>query len=91
MVTFDLTNLNSNIPYMNRKTGHFILDRKLPRNITLIIESRELKLNDNCFQFDNIKYIQTLGTAIGTKMVLTCTLPQWDEAVEYTNCLSAEG
>ena len=33
----------------------------------------EIILNNNSFQFDNINYIQILGTAMGTKMAPTYT------------------
>ena len=33
-----------------------------------MIEAIDLILNNNTFQFDNQHYIQTLGTAMGTKM-----------------------
>ena len=35
------------------------------------MDSIELTLNNNTFQFNNTKYIQTLGTAMGTKMAQT--------------------
>ena len=38
---------------------------------TFIIEGIEITLNNNSFQFNNINYIQTLGTAMGTKMAPT--------------------
>ena len=34
----------------------------------MIIESIEIIPNNNSFQFNNINYIQSLGTAMGTKM-----------------------
>ena len=37
----------------------------------VIIEGTEIILNNNSFQFNNINYIQTLGTAMGTKMAPT--------------------
>ena len=37
----------------------------------------EIILNNNSFQFNNVNYIQTLGTAMGTKMAPTyATLTQ---------------
>ena len=35
------------------------------------MESIEIMLNNNSFQFNNINYIQNLGTAMGTKMAPT--------------------
>ena len=40
-------------------------------NQNIIIKSIEIILNNNSFQFNNINYIQTLGTAMGTKMAPT--------------------
>ena len=37
------------------------------------MEDIEIILKNNSFQFNNINYIQTLGTAMGTKMVPTYT------------------
>ena len=37
----------------------------------MIIEGIEIILNNNFFQFNHINYIQTLGTAMGTKMAPT--------------------
>ena len=37
----------------------------------MIIEDIEIILNNNSFQFNEIKYIQTMGTPMGTKMVPT--------------------
>ena len=60
-----------------RKTGHLFLDRKIPRNIApkikqkTIADGKELILNNNSFQFNRMKYIQTLRTAMGTKMAPT--------------------
>ena len=36
-----------------------------------MIEGIEIILNNISFQFNNINYIQTLGTAMGTKMAPT--------------------
>ena len=51
-------------------------------NKQFIIEDREIILNNNSFQFNNINYIQTLGTAGGTKMapaLATLTLAYFEE------------
>ena len=45
------------------------LHQRLNKNF--IIEGIEIILNNNSFQFNNINYIQTLGTAMGTKMAPT--------------------
>ena len=37
----------------------------------MIIEGIEIILNNKSFQFNNINYIHTLGTAMGTKMAPT--------------------
>ena len=42
---------------------------------TFIIDGIEIILNNNSFQFNNINYIQTLGTAIGTKLAPTYPNP----------------
>ena len=47
-----------------------------------IIESIEIILNDNSFQFNDINSIQTLGTAMRTKMTptyATLTLAYFEE------------
>ena len=40
-------------------------------NKNFIIEGVDIILNNNSFQFNNINYIQRLGTAMGTKMAPT--------------------
>ena len=37
----------------------------------MMIEGKEIILKNNSFQFNNINCIQTLGTAMGTKMAPT--------------------
>ena len=37
----------------------------------IIIEDIEIILNNNSFEFNSINYIQTLGTAMGTKITPT--------------------
>ena len=81
--TFDITNLYNNIPHELRKQAiSFWIDKYPdilhPRfNKKFIIEGIEIILNNNFFQFNNINDIQTLGTAMGTKMVPTyATLTQ---------------
>ena len=39
----------------------------------LILDGKEKILNNNSYQFDNINYIQTLGTTVGNKMAPTFT------------------
>ena len=39
----------------------------------MIIEGIEIILNNNFFQFNNINYIQTLRSVMGTKMAPTYT------------------
>ena len=79
VVTFDITNLYSNITYkLGKQAISFWIEKYRetlhPRfNKTFITDSRELILNNNYFQFNNINYIQTLETAIGTKMAPTYT------------------
>ena len=40
-------------------------------NQKIIIEGIQIILNNHSFQFNNINYIQTLGTAMGTNMAPT--------------------
>ena len=47
----------------------------------------EIIIKNNSFQFNNMTYIQTLGTAIGTKMVptyATLTLAYLEENLHET-------
>jgi len=77
MVTFDVTSLYSNIPHDLGKTAISFWIEKYPEilhsrfNKQFIIDGIELILNNNSFQFNNKNYIQTLGTAMGTKMAPT--------------------
>ena len=77
IVTFDITNLYSNIPHgLGIKAVSFWIDKYPeilhPRfNKKFITEGIELILDDNSFQFDNRNYIQTLGTAMRTKISST--------------------
>ena len=65
---------NSNIPYeLGKQATSFLIDKYSdtlhPRfNKRFIIQGRELTLDINSFQFNNVNYIQTLGTAMGIKM-----------------------
>ena len=76
MVTFDVTNLYSNISHELRKQVILFWIEKYPEtlhpkfNKEIIPDGIELILN-NFFQLDNINYIQTKKTAIGTKMTAT--------------------
>ena len=83
ITTFDVTNLYSNIPHeLGKQTISFWIDKHPdtlhPRFYKIfIIEGIETILNDNSFQFNKFNYIQTLGTAMGTKMAPTyATLTQ---------------
>ena len=75
IVTFNVTNLYCNIPYeLGKQAITFWIDKYPdtlhPRcNKKFIIEGIEIILNNKSFQFNNINYIHTLGTAMGTKMV----------------------
>ena len=67
-VTFNITNLYSNILHeLGKEAISFWID-KYPNtlhpsfNKKCIIEGIEVILNNNSFQFNNINYIQTLGT-----------------------------
>ena len=77
--TFDITNLYSNIPHeLGKQAISFWIDKYPdtlhPRfNKKFIIEGKEIILNNNSFQFNNINNIQTPGTAMGTKMAPTYT------------------
>ena len=74
LTTFDVSSLYSNIPHELGKEAisYWIQkhsDNLHPRfNKEFVIEAIDLILNNNTFQFDNQHYIQTLGTAMGTKM-----------------------
>ena len=83
IVTSDVANLYSNISYeLGKQATAFWLDKYLdtlhPRFLkNIIIEVIEIILDNNSFQFNNINYIQTLGTAMGSKMAPTyATLTQ---------------
>ena len=75
IVTFDVTNLYSNIPHELEKQGiSYWIDKcpdtLYPRfNKRFIREGIEIILDYNSFQFNNVNYIHTLETAMGTKMV----------------------
>ena len=77
MVTFDVTNLYSNIPHRIGKQAKSFWIENYPEtlhprcNKEIIIDHIELILNNNSFQFDNINSIQILRTAIGNKMAPT--------------------
>ena len=77
IATFDVTNLYSNVPYeLGKQAISFWIDKHPdtfhPKfNKTFIIEGIAINLNNNSFQFNNNNYIQTLGTAMGTKMAPT--------------------
>ena len=73
MVIFDVSNLDSNTPYELRKQAISFWKNKNktlhPRfNTKFIMDAVELILNNKSFQFDNINYIQIIGTTMGTKM-----------------------
>ena len=77
IVTFDATNLYNNISHeLGKQAIAFWLD-KYPDTLyprfdkKLVIESLEIILNYNSFQFKNINCIQTTGKAMGTKMAPT--------------------
>ena len=79
MVTFDITNLYSNIPHeLGKQAISFLID-KYPETLhprfdkQFITDGIELILDNNSFQFNYVIYIQTLGTAMGTKLAPTCT------------------
>ena len=72
IVTFDITNLYNNITHELRKEAFAFLIDNYPHSLhprfnnIFIIEGIEIILN-NSFQFNKMKYIQTLGTGTGTK------------------------
>ena len=73
LATFDVTNLYSNIPHeLGKKAILFWLD-KFPEtlnprfNNNFISDALEIILKQNTFQFNNLHYIQLIGTAMGTK------------------------
>ena len=76
IATFDGSNLYNNIPHeLGKQAITFWIDKYPntlhPRFFKIIIEGIEIILNNNSFQFDNINYIQTLGRAMGTRIVPT--------------------
>ena len=74
LVTFDVTSLYSNIPHDLGKRAISYWIRKHPEllpsrfNEQFIIDSIDIILNNNSFKFDDKNYLQTLGTAMGTKV-----------------------
>ena len=74
LTTFDVTSLYSNIPHELGKEAIRYWVEKHPEMLhprfkgDFIIESLDLILNNNSFQFDDNNYIQILGTAMGTKV-----------------------
>ena len=75
MVTFDITNLYSNILHELGKQAISFWIEKYPEtlNPTFNFDGIKLTLNNNSFQFNNKIYIQPLGTAMGTKTSPTYT------------------
>ena len=75
----NVKNLYSNISHeLGKQAMWFWIEKyaetfHLRVNKKIIPDSIELIPNNYSFQFDNINYIQTLGTAMGTKMVPTYT------------------
>ena len=66
IVTCDVTNLYCNITHeLGKQAISFGID-KYPDTLHI-----EIILNNNSFQLNNINYIETLGTAMGTKMAPT--------------------
>lgn len=93
LATFDVTSLYSNIPHeLGKQAIKYWIQRHPeilhPRfNEDFIIDSLDLILKNNSFQFNNNNYIQILGTAMGTKMApayATLTLAYLEETL-YTN------
>ena len=76
MVTFDITNLYSNILRKLGKQAISFWIEKYPEilhprfNKKFITDDMELILSNNFLQFDHINYIQTLRTAMEIKMAL---------------------
>ena len=73
LVSFDVENLYSNIPHeLGLKTISFWLNKypkELPKRISkdFILEGIKLILENNSFCFNNTYFLQTKGTAMGTK------------------------
>ena len=73
MFIFDVRNLRSNIPYKLGKQVILFGIEKYPEtfhprfNKKFTTDGR-LNVINNYFQFNNINYIQTLGTSMGTKI-----------------------
>ncbi|XP_053391643.1 uncharacterized protein LOC128554386 [Mercenaria mercenaria] len=71
LVTLDVTSLYSNIPHGEGIDAckYFMENGSRPQDsINSISKIIELILTKNDFQFNEINYIQTFGTAMGTKM-----------------------
>ena len=77
LTTFDVTSLYSNIPHELGKQAILYWTNKHPEllhprfNGEFIVESLELILENNTFQFNDKDYLQILGTAMGAKMAPT--------------------
>ena len=79
IVTFYVTNLYSNISHeLGKRAISFGIEKYpetfYPRfNKKFITDGIELIQNKNSFHFNNINYIQTLGTTMGIKIIPTCS------------------
>ena len=71
LVTIDVVALYPSIPHSDglRALREFLTERHLPTSVVSgICEMAELVLKKNVFEFDSEFFLQTSGTAIGTKM-----------------------
>ena len=74
LITLDIVSLYTNIPHqLGLKAVEFWIDKHpsiIPQRIpkTFILEAIHLILTNNYFEFEDSKYLQINGTAMGTKM-----------------------
>ena len=74
LTTYDITNLYNNIPHdLGKQAIRYWIEKHpdiLPSRFKeeFIIDSIDIILTNNSFQFNDVNYIQNTGTAMGTKM-----------------------
>ena len=70
IVTFDVTGLYTNIPHGEgiQAIKDFMTEKTTSRKGEMLAEMVELVLTSNVFEFNDQYYIQTSGTAMGTRM-----------------------
>ena len=70
LYTLDVSALYTNIPHQEGITAlqHFLTPIETPNRTEMITEAAKIVLQNNLFEFDNQLYLQTTGTAMGTRM-----------------------